>query len=115
MQYWVKQRATETGDISYKTPWIDVEGMPLLVFELIVYTITGSSENVVAQLETSNDMETSDNVSGADVTLGATGQDRDIAHITTRPYGRYVRFAIAITGTVTELEYSLVLSTYASS
>lgn len=116
MQIFVKQHATETGDISFDTPAIDVDGMPLLVFELIVYRIAGGgSESITAQLQSSNDLQSWDNVASADVTLNAAGQDRDIAHITTRPYGKYVNFTIGIATGVTEIEYSLVLNTYASS
>lgn len=116
MQIFVKQHATETGDISFDTRGIDVDGIPLLGIELIVYGIAGGgSEQITAQLITSNDGQNWDNVTGAEVTLAATGQDRDIAHMVTRPYGRYVGFAIAITGSVTSVEYSLVLNTYASS
>ena len=49
------------------------------------------------------------------LTLSAAGQDRDIAHITARPYGKYVNFTIGIASGVTEIEYSLILNTYASS
>lgn len=116
MQYWIKQRATETGDITFDTPAIDVEGMPLLVFELIVYSIAGGgSEQIVAQLETGSDLLTWGTVPAADVTLAAADSIRNVAHATDRPYSRYVRFHVEITGSVTGIEYSLILDTYASS
>ena len=115
MQYFVKQRATETGDVTMNTPAIDVSGMALLVFELIVYRIAGTTEQITAQLQSSNDMDTWTNVTGADATLAVAGSDFDSARVHDRPYGRYVRFEITISGTVTEIEYSLVLNTYQSS
>jgi len=115
MQYFVKQRATETGDVTMNTPAIDVDGVPQLTFELIVYRITGTTEQIVGQLQSSNDMETWTDISGADVTRAATGSDTDQANAKDRPYGRYVRFKITISGSITEIEYSLILNTFPSS
>jgi len=115
VQYFVKQRATETGDVTMNTPAIDVGDNPLLVFELIAYRIAGTSEQITAQLQSSNDMDTWADVIGADATLAVAGSDFDSARAFERPYGRYVRFEIVISGTVTEIEYSLVLNTYPSS
>lgn len=115
MQYFVKQRVTETGDVTMNTPAIDVDGVPQLTFELIVYRITGTTEQIVGQLQSSNDMETWTDISGADVTRAATGSDTDQANAKDRPYGRYVRFKITISGSITEIEYSLILNTFPSS
>ena len=115
MQHFVKQRATETGDIEFYTPAIDVVGVPQLTFELITYRLQGTTPQIVAQLQTSSDLETFGNVSGADVTLATTDTDIDQANAKDRPYSRYVRFKITISGSVTEIEYSLVLNTYPSS
>ena len=115
MQHFVKQRATETGDIEFYTPAIDVVGVPQLTFELITYRLQGTTPQIVAQLQTSSDLETFGHVSGADVTLATTDTDIDQANAKDRPYSRYVRFKITVSGSVTEIEYSLVLNTYPSS
>ena len=113
MQYFVKQRATETGDVTFETPAIDVEGMPLLVFELVTYELNGGG-SYTAQLQTSNDLETWSDVTGSSATGAAVGSAFADAHITSRPYGKYVRFQLAMSS-VTSLSYSLVLNTYHSS
>ena len=115
MQIFVKQRATETGDITFDTPAIDVSGQSLLITELIVYSIAGTSPQFLAQLESSNDLLTWSNVTGVQLDLTAAGSDVEPAKASDRPYGRYVRFRVAITGTLTSVEYSLVLNTHASS
>ena len=56
MQYFVKQRASETGDITIHTPAVDVGGMPLVSFELIVYSIAGGG-TITITMESSNDLE----------------------------------------------------------
>ena len=116
MQTFVKQRATETGDLTgFKTPAIDVGGMPLLVSELIVYTIAGSTPQITATMQTSNDLATWSGLTGSDATRTSAGADRKAIRADTAPYGKYIRFEIEITGSVTEVEYSLVLNTYMSS
>ena len=62
-QHFVKQRATETGDIEFYTPAIDVVGVPQLTFELITYRLQGTTPQIVAQLQTTSDMETFSDVS----------------------------------------------------
>ena len=115
VQTFIKQRATETGDVGFRTPAVDVEGFPLLSIELIVYTLLGTTPSITATMQTSNDLESWESVSNTDVSLSATGQDRVAVDLKTDPYGRYVRWLITISGTTTSIEYSLVLNTYASS
>lgn len=117
MQIFVKQRATETGDINFSTPAIDVQGVSLLVTELIAYSMAGGGgEAISAQLQASSDLDTWTDVTGAlvTVTTGA-GTDIDATLASASPYGRYVRFNIVVTGNMSSVEYSLVLNTHASS
>ena len=118
MQTFVKQHATETGDITFETPPIDVEGYPLLTHELIVHSIAGTSPQISAQLQTSSDLGTwSDVDSGIVLTRTTAGVARNAvsARETATAYARYVRYEITISGTITSVEYSLVLNTFASS
>ena len=114
MQYFVKQRATETGDITTHTPAIDVSGASLLVTELIIYSIAATGPSVVVDVETSNDLETWATI-GSQIEGNAAGSVRMASAASVKAYGKYVRFLIVISGTTTELEYSLVLNTHASS
>lgn len=114
MQYFVKQRATETGDITFYTPAIDVDGMPFLTHELIVYSIAGSTPDFSVALQTSSDLLTWTAV-GTGLSRTSAGADIQATLASQYPYSRYVRYEITIGGTITSVEYSLILNTYASS
>jgi hypothetical protein len=114
-QIFVKQRATETGDITFATPATDVSGMPLLTHELVVYALAGATPDVTVTVETSSDMLTWTPVG---TPLNVTGTpDTDLAstRASQNPYSRYIRYEIVISGSVTSVEYSLVLNTFPSS
>jgi len=115
VQHSVKQRATETGDITFDTPALDVSGQPLLVGELIVYSIAGTSPDITVTLETSSDLMTWSAVPTFQVDRNTAGSKLASAKASDAPYGRYVRCHIVISGTLTSIEYSLVLNTFASS
>jgi len=117
MQIFVKQRATETGDIDHSTSAIDVGGSSLLVTELIVYVLAGGgSQTVGVAMQTSNDLETWSDVTGSALTVAITpGTDMHATLASGEPFSRYVRFNIVIAGSTTSVEYSLVLNTHASS
>jgi hypothetical protein len=115
VQTFVKQRATETGDITFNTPAIDVSGMPLLTHELIVYDINGSTPDITVTPQTSSDLQTWKDIGGTALNLTAAGSVIQPSRAATVPYSRYVRYKIVISGTVTSIEYSLVLNQFASS
>jgi hypothetical protein len=115
MQIFVKQRATETGDITLHTPAIEVADMPLLTHELIGYSFAGTSPDITVNLETSSDMLTWTGVGTALNVTSADPTDLKATVASSTPYSRYVRYEIVISGSVTAVEYSLILNTFASS
>ena len=115
MQQFIKQREVLTAGYVFFTAPIDVGGMPLLVSELIVYSITGTSPVLTAQLQSCGDLETWRDVTGADTALAAVGSDLDATRADTVPYGQYIRYMITLAGTTPQCEYSLILNTYQSS
>lgn len=117
MQQFIKQRATETGDISFVTPAIDVAGIPLIATELVVFDLQGTTPSIAVQVQGSNDLETWTDNGGTGATISRTsvGTDSGAVQASANPYGRYIRYKIDITGTTTRVFYSLVLNTYQSS
>ena len=115
MQQFIKQREVLTAGYVCFSPPIDVGGMPLLVTELIVYSITGTSPVLATQLQSCGDLESWQDAPGADTSLAAVGSDLDATRADTVPYGQYIRYKISLTGTTPMCEYSLILNTYQSS
>jgi len=115
MQQFVKQRETIYGQAVIVTPPIDVAEIPLISTELIMYSVTGTSPNLSALLQSSGDLETWTAVGSTDNALGAQGADFQVAKADTTPYGRYIRYVITLAGTTPQCEYSLILNTFPSS
>ena len=115
MQHWIKQRATENGDIGFQTPAIDVSGQALLVTEIIVYNLAGSALDIAIQIQSSNDLQTWTNLAAAGSdNLAAVGATSLGTPATSGLYGRYIRYAVTISGTTSSIQYSIVLNTFPS-
>lgn len=112
MIYLLENRRTATGPITFRTVTVDVQSIPELVFNVIVYEHTGSGHRVTIQLETSNDLVTWTAVTGASaVAPSALKSAFGTASAPDRPYGRYVRFEVELLNTI-QATFSVVLATY---
>ena len=114
MQYFIKQRATLEGAITFHTPAIDVSGVAALVHTLILYGITGVGAGLTIQPQTSEDLETWSNF-GTSVALSAAGQGLGADDVLTNTFGRYIRYEISLVGTTPTCIYSVILNTHQSS
>jgi len=98
---------TETSDP------IDVQGIPRLSLDLTVNSISGTTPQVDAQLQTSDDLETWANVGGV-VDRTSTGLELGAILITSTEYGRYVRVQYTLSGTDPLANVTICVNTFAA-
>jgi hypothetical protein len=113
MQVIFKNRETLTGVVTVYTTPVDVSNMPLLTATLIVYAISGTTPFLAVQLQTSEDLETWDDVGGS-FNLGVAGADKRAFLADTAVYGRYIRAQLALTGTNPLVNFSLYMNMFPS-
>jgi hypothetical protein len=113
MQIVIKNRETLSGATTEFSPPYDVSGYALLTGALIVYAAGGTPTLDVA-LQTSDDLETWDDLSTAFTQASTTGVTRQAWVASTEKYGRYVRAKIISAGTDPVMNYSLFLNTFES-
>jgi hypothetical protein len=111
VQVTLKNRETLSGVITIYSDPVDVSGMSLLTFMLVVYAISGTSPVGTVQIQTSNDLETWKDV-GSNFALTAVGQETRFLLAAGDFYQRYVRAEIDLAGTNPLVAYSLWADLY---
>jgi hypothetical protein len=114
MQIILKNRETLTGTVTVFSTVFDASSMPVFTATLIAYAMAGTAPTLTVQFQTSEDLETWLDVSGA-LSLSATGVNHLACRAETAVYGRYVRAEIETTGTNPLANYSLVVDLFPSS
>jgi hypothetical protein len=113
MQMVLKNRETVTGQVTVFSTVVDVSNMPLLTACLVVYAVSGTGPSVTIQVQTSDDLETWQNV-GSSFNLTAAGMQKAAFTAQTDVYGRYIRCSIAVAGTSPLFNFSLWLNAFPS-
>jgi hypothetical protein len=93
---------------------VDVSDLPLLNFTGARYLLGGTNPSIVAQLETSDDLDTWAQV-GSGINLAPDPYTLVVVTAKNDPYGRYLRAKLIITGTDVMVSFSLWIETFRSS